>query len=357
MPLRRLFLLLMTLMLTLALALTFFTSRRTTLKAFDDVERRFFIQDISRVQNRLDEELRVLHNYAADWGAWDSLCSFVERGGGLRFDDMFDGPTMLASGMEVLLIFDTERRPLLSFFEGKFFVAEQRLPNSLANGVENVLPSLAERSLDGAFSEMLVLGDATYLFGVSPVLRTDRTGAPQGMLLIGRSLEKLLPEMRKSLGAAFDVLPGNFPDIPDRSAGDVRIVSGEGDDAVVWQRRGNDFSVRIDVPMLIRKRGLKAVEASLLWILFSGAGTLGLVLLLLDKVVLRRLRKLREVSERIVAGESPTLRVDEEGPEEIFALTRSFNMLLQTLHDLVMNIPDPFILADADGVITLADNV
>ena len=355
MPLRRLFLFLMMLLPALVLVLTSFTSQRTTLKAFDDVERRFFIQDMARVQNRLDEELRVLRNSAADWGARDSLRASVEEGRGHRFDELFDGPTMLASGMEVLLIFDPERRPLLSFFEGEFF-AEQRLPDSLANGVENVIPSLMERSRDGAFAEMLPLGGAAYMFGVGPVSRTDRTGPPQGMLLIGRSLGKLLPEMRKSLGTEFDVLPGRPADVPDRSAGDVLILSGDGDGAVVWQGRGNEFSVRIDAPGLIRQRGLEAVEASRLWIPLTCAGTLGLLLLLLDRVILRRLRKLREVSERIVAGESLTLRVDEEGPEEIFALSRSFNVLLRTLHDLVMNIPDPFILADADGVITLAND-
>ena len=355
MPLRRLFLLLMMLLLALVFALTSFTSERTTLKAFDDVERRFFIQKMERVQNRLDEELRVLRNYAADWGAWDSMYSFVEKGCSLRFDDLFDGPTMFAAGMEVFVIFDTERRLLLSFFEGER-TAERKLPDHFSKNLKDAVPSLMQRSLDGAFVEILLLGDTVYLFGASPVLRTDRTGPTQGMLLIGRALGNLLPEMRESLGTKFDVLPGRAADVPDRSTGDVRILSGEGDGATVWQGRGNEFSVRIHAPRIIYQRGLKAVETSRLWILLTGAGILGLVLLLLDRVILHRLRKLREVSERIVAGESLALRVTEEGPEEIFALSRSFNVLLQTLHDLVLNIPDPFILADADGAITLAND-
>ncbi len=351
MSLRGLFFLLMMLLLAILLALTSFTSQRTMLKAFDDMERRFFIQDMARVQNRLDEELRVLRNDAANWGAWDSMYSFVEKGGGLRFDV----PPTPDAGRELFVIFDIERHLLFSCFEGKCF-AEQRLPDSLANGVENVIPSLMERSFDGAFAEILLLGGAAYMFGVGPVLRTDRTGPPQGMLLFGRSLEKLLPEMRKSLGTEFDVLPVRAAGVPDRSAGDVLIASGDGDGAAVWQGRGNDFSVRIDASGFIHRRGLEAVEASRLWIPLTGAGILGLLLFLLDRVILRRLRKLREVSERIVAGESLALRVDEEGPEEIFALSRSFNVLLRTLQDLVMNIPDPFILADADGVITLAND-
>ena len=351
MSLRGLFFLLMMLLLAILLALTSFTSQRTMLKAFDDMERRFFIQDMARVQNRLDEELRVLRNDAANWGAWDSMYSFVEKGGGLRFDV----PPTPDAGRELFVIFDIERHLLFSCFEGKCF-AEQPLPDHVSKNLKNAVPSLMERSFDGAFAEILLLGGAAYMFGVGPVLRTDRTGPPQGMLLFGRSLEKLLPEMRKSLGTEFDVLPGRPADVPDRSAGDVLILSGDGDGAAVWQGRGNEFSVRIDAPGFIHRRGLEAVEASRLWIPLTGAGILGLLLLLLDRVILRRLRKLREVSERIVAGESLTLRVDEEGPEEIFALSRSFNVLLRTLQDLVMNIPDPFILADADGVITLAND-
>ncbi len=355
MPLRRLFMLLMMLMLALVLVLTSFTSRRTTLKAFDDVERRFFIQDMARVQNRLDEELRILRNYAADWGAWDDVYFFMEKENRLGLGEMFDGPTLLAAGMELFLLFDTERRPLLSCIEGEC-VLERQLPDHLAKELDDVVPSLMERSLDGAFGEILALGDAVYMFGVGPVLMTNRTGPPRGLLLVGTSLGKLLPGMRESLGTRFDVLPGHSADVPDRSIGEIRIVSGEGEDAIVWQGRGDGISIRIDVPRVIHQRGLEAVEASRLWILLTGAGILGLVLLLLDRVILRRLRKLREVSERIVGGESITLRADEEGRDEIFALSRSFNMLLQTLHDLVMNIPDPFILADADGVITLAND-
>ena len=351
MSLRGLFFLLMMLLLAILLALTSFTSQRTMLKAFDDMERRFFIQDMARVQNRLDEELRVLRNDAANWGAWDSMYSFVEKGGGLRFDV----PPTPDAGRELFVIFDIERRLHFSCFEGECF-AEQPLPDHVSKNLKNAVPSLMERSFDGAFAEILLLGGAAYMFGVGPVLRTDRTGPPQGMLLFGRSLEKLLPEMRKSLGTEFDVLPVRVAGVPDRSAGDVLIASGDGDGAAVWQGRGNDFSVRIDAPGFIHRRGLEAVEASRLWIPLTGAGILGLLLLLLDRVILRRLRKLREVSERIVAGESLTLRVDEEGPEEIFALSRSFNVLLRTLQDLVMNIPDPFILADADGVITLAND-
>ena len=355
MSLRRLFLILMMLMLALILVLTSFTSQRTTLKAFDEVERRFFIQDMARVQNRLDEELRVLRNYAADWGAWDSMYFFMNEDSRLSFDQLLDGTTLRAAGVEMLALFDTDRRTLLSCIAGECG-EEERFPDHLAKALEDAAPSLVERSVEGAFDIMLTFGDTVYLLGISPVLMTNRTGPPRGMLLVGTALERLLPEMRKSLGTQFDVLPGRTGDVPDRSAGDVLIISGEGDGATVWQGRGEGISVRIHAPRLIYQRGLEAVETSRLWILLTGTGILGLVLFLLDRVILRRLRKLREVSERIVSGESIALRADEEGRDEIFALSRSFNMLLQTLHDLVMNIPDPFILADANGAITLAND-
>lgn len=42
------------------------TSNYLALKAFEGVERRFFEQDMARVQSRLDEELRIVGRYAFD---------------------------------------------------------------------------------------------------------------------------------------------------------------------------------------------------------------------------------------------------------------------------------------------------
>lgn len=55
------------------------TSNHLTMKAFSEVERRFFEQDMRRVQSRLDAEYHTVGRYALDWGAWDSMYFFMEK--------------------------------------------------------------------------------------------------------------------------------------------------------------------------------------------------------------------------------------------------------------------------------------
>ncbi|NCC58520.1 MAG: hypothetical protein EOM17_12950 [Synergistales bacterium] len=78
MPLRKkIFLYILTTVLFLLFVMSV-TSNYLTERAFLDVERRFFEQDMARVQNRLDQELRIVGRYAFDWGAWDSMYYFME---------------------------------------------------------------------------------------------------------------------------------------------------------------------------------------------------------------------------------------------------------------------------------------
>ncbi len=353
MPLRKKFFLSAMVTLTLVLLLSGVTSNHTTMKAFRNVERQFFRQDMARVQNRLDAELQILRHYAADWGAWDSMYFFMEAPNPLRFDEIIDGASLRALDIDLVVLFDETPRPVVAFAVGPHGDAEP-LSKPMLDALERQAALLAERAREGAFDYVLAMEQGVFLVGVSPVLTTNRTGPPRGLMLLGAFMVNRLPAMRTALGTDFDVLPLPSADLPERSSGDVALVPGESGEALVWQRRGN-AAVRIAAPRTIYDKGRDAVAASYFWVVLGGVGILAVVTLLLEHFVLARIKRLRTISDAIAAEGLIRVRVPLEGNDEITSLSRSFNSLLHTLENLVIDIPDALFLVDAQGAIVLTN--
>jgi diguanylate cyclase (GGDEF)-like protein/PAS domain S-box-containing protein len=353
MPLRLKFFLSVVLTLTLVLLMAGFTSNYTTMQAFRNVERRFFQQDMARVQNRLDTELQMLHHYAADWGAWDSMYFFMDRKERVRFDEMIDSASLRALDVDLLALFDTNLLPVVAYTVGPEG-EEEALPPALLEDLRRQAPLLSDRASEGAFDDILITGDGAFLAGVSPVLTTYRTGPSRGLLIVGALLEKRLPLMRGSLGTQFDILPLSEDAAPGRSSEDIRIAPNESGGASVWQARGSAV-IRIDSPRTIYEKGRDAVMASYLWILLAGMGILIVVTLLLETFVLARLKRLQKISDKIAAEGMIEARVPVEGKDEITSLSRSYNTLLHTLENLLMDIPDAFFLVDPEGAIVMSN--
>ena len=339
--------------LTLVLLLSGATSNRTAMRAFRNVERQFFRQDMARVQNRLDAELAMLRHHAADWGARDGMYFFLEAPDPLRFHEIIDGASLRALDIDLVVLFDEKLHPAVAFMIGPYGDAEP-LSAPLLDALGRQALLLSERAREGAFDDVLAMEQGVFLVGVSPVLTTSRTGPPRGLMLLGAFMANRLPAMRTALGTDFDVLPPPSAGLPERSSGDVALVPGESGEVLVWQRRGS-AAVRIAAPRTIYEKGRDAVAASFFWVLLGGAGILAVVTLLLERFVLARINRLRAIADTIAAEGLIRVRVPLEGNDEITSLSRSFNSLLHTLENLVIDIPDALFLVDAQGAIVLTN--
>ncbi len=353
MLLRKKFFLSVVLTLTMVLLMAAFTSNYTTMQAFRNVERRFFQQDMARVQNRLDTELQMLRHFAADWGAWDNMYFFLDRKDRTRFDEMIDSASLRALDVDLLALFDKDLLPVVAFTVGPEG-EEEALSPALLDDLRVRLPGLTERSSGGAFDDIFITGDDVFLAGVSSVLTTYRTGPSRGLLIVGALLRNRISGMRESLGTQFYILPPAGDEPPERSSGDIRIEPNENGGASVWQGRGSAV-IRIDSPRTIYEKGRDAVMASYLWILLAGMGILVVVTLLLENFVLARLKRLQKTTDKIAAEGMIETRVPVEGKDEITSLSRSYNTLLHTLENLLMDIPDALFLVDAEGTIVMTN--
>ena len=102
-------------LLSLSLLMSFTTNHRT-IRAFENVERRFFEQDMFLLQKYIDEEVKRLSNYVSDWGAWDSMYAFMEARDVSRFDELLNGASLRALDIDFLAVLDEERNVVVGYF-------------------------------------------------------------------------------------------------------------------------------------------------------------------------------------------------------------------------------------------------
>jgi diguanylate cyclase (GGDEF)-like protein/PAS domain S-box-containing protein len=335
------------------------TSQYLAMKAFEDVERRFFGQDMARVHSRLDEELRLVGRYAFDWGAWDSMYFFLEKKDPSRFREMLDPLSLRALDLDILAVVDTGLSPVIAYSVSETG-EEKPLSSEFLAGLKAMAPDLLEAASEGSLQDILSIGGDLYLAGVSPILLTNRTGPPRGFLLTGSALKRQIPKISSSLGTDFSVAPVSAED-SSPSPGEVTIITEDPKTATVRRPWPKTFTpaapleVRFTRPRDIYIEGRRAIFHSYLWIFLSGGGILVVVMILMDSLVLRRLDGLRSVSDRIVSDGGIGLRVPVSGSDEIAALSSSFNTLLDTLENLVGDIPDPLFICDPEGRILIAN--
>lgn len=337
------------------------SSNLMTMKAFRQVEQRFFEQDMARVQTRLDEKLRLIGRYARDWGAWDDMYFFMEDRDPALFDFLLDSRTLGALGLDMVVLLDTQPSPS----PVGYGVSDRNEPLPLAtfflDDLAKLTPALRDKALEGPFEEILCLGGELYLTGISPILMTNRTGPARGLLLTGSRLKRQKGGLAASLQTDFELLPPEGGATPDRLSGTVSVKADAEGTALVDQLRNRSLDgvepllVRIRAPRTIYNEGIRAVVGSFLWIAVSVAVILLVVMALLNSLVLRRLGSLREVADRIVTLGGFDLRVPLKGDDEITTLSASFNTLLNTLDNLIADIPDALFLAERDCTILHAN--
>ena len=102
-------------LLSLSLLISFTTNHRT-IRAFENVERRFFEQDMFLLQKYIDEEVKRLSNYVSDWGAWDSMYAFMEARDVSRFDELLNGASLRALDIDFLAVLDEEKNVVVGYF-------------------------------------------------------------------------------------------------------------------------------------------------------------------------------------------------------------------------------------------------
>ncbi|MFA4876341.1 MAG: CHASE4 domain-containing protein [Methanoregula sp.] len=323
------------------------------LASYGALEEQYIAQDLDQAVNKINDELTTMSNIASDWGPWDDTVEFVHG----------NDPNYLHSNLQpygfgnldlnLIVITNTKGNVI---FSGSYDLQNQTMvpvPAAFAGPLDLKNPLMNMSDPHHVTSGILMLPEAPLLVVSQPVMYSNFSGQPHGVVIMGRYLNReeiaRLGELtRPSLtftriedtGISASLLsriretpsgPGLIePQNGDLIAGYSAIKDIYGNDALI---------LGITESRDIYHQGITTTLQVILIILAAGL-FIGLgVIFLLDRAVLSRLRSLADQVNTIGKSGTSKSHVEIAGDDELSGLAKEIDHMLGTLektHDGLM---------------------
>jgi HAMP domain-containing protein len=221
------------------------------------------------------------------------------------------------------------------------------VPQSLEQHISVGSLLLNHPAIRSTINGILVLPDQPMFISSWPVLTNEGEGPIQGSLIMGRYLDDLvikrittITQLKVTAHLLNDPkLPGDYQKaIASLSEGTPIFVQPLNTTDVGGYALLNDIYgtpslvIRVDTPRAIYAQGIAIMNSFFIVLLVIGLTSVGITLLLVEKVVLFRLNKLRMSVKTIGLHKDLAARVEEpRGNDEVSELTHAINGMLEQL--------------------------
>ena len=301
---------------------------RVLMPSFAELERDDARTAMRRINYALDLTLDRLALSAADWGNWSDTYRYVadHNPAYVRANATTIGLKQLQ--VNAMLVVDADGNVVMS--SALDLNSDQPLEIDFA----------ARRALPADFPWRANLRDARPARGFlqtnrgimmitgAPVLDGNGAGPQRGMVILGRLLSAA--EITR-IGAQAQAL------LSIASADDARVAGQmtETDQLTQVFRALNDvygrplIALRVDVPRRITQQGHSAIAYASACLVGAAIAVLALLILVLNRVVLRPLAHVTRHAVAIGEGTDLTARLDFPGTDEIAQLAREFDRMVE----------------------------
>jgi PAS domain S-box-containing protein len=304
---------------------------------FDELETAAARRNIDRAVNALDREVAELDTLIIDWAYWDDTYDFLQTRNPAYLQSNLPGETLPALAVNAFVLLDLDGQAVVTRGADSDGAPTAVPPQLIAAVGLEQLPPAGE--LDNWRSSGVALVDGEpWLFAARPVLRTNETGPARGLLIMGRRVDDTLvaslsdqTRLQVSIGTSVaEDLPPGSDDGPsfEPVAGNLLVAYTE-----VPTANGGPIIVRVDLPRDIAAEGRRVTRNVTLTILGAGL-LLGVVtFVLLDTIVVRRMRVLGAGVRQVAAGGDLSGRVPAFGHDEVGQLAQDINHTLAALEE------------------------
>ena len=326
-------------------AVGFLALRQLSTGAFEDLEARQVAQDADRIRIGLDGQARLLTVFGATNAVWDDTYRDVADADVAAFDEDFPaGDQHDLNDLDGVLGVGPGGRLVVGGLAGAGADRYAAPPAELTD------PALLGRLYDPAGDPAtarcgVVTAGAAYLFCGLGVFPSSGEGAPSGGLVL---LKRLTPERMAALGADINLATAVVP--AERAGGVAQpsVASMVGTVAVQTRVLDDDrIALNASIPTVnggtlvlesVRARPIHAAATGTAGRLFAFMAVATVLLMVLmswssRRAVRRRVRPLRETTERIVGSGDYTLRVGAPGADDIAVLGQTIDAMLDTIGD------------------------
>ncbi|OJF13676.1 methyl-accepting chemotaxis protein [Couchioplanes caeruleus] len=320
----------------------FLLLRNVATSAFDGLEARQVAQDADRMRIGLDTQARLLITFGATNAVWDNAYQDVAKEDAETFaEDFYSDPADSGGNYDGVLGVSRDGRLVTGgtlSADGFQRPAAQLIDPAVLSGLYD------PEGEAGSARCGVVAADVMYLFCGLPVYPSSGEGKSSGGLVI---IQRLGAERMAQFGKEIN-LPTTVAEQPRGDAVTQSLPSLVGTlDVGTTVLSGDSIALHASIATVDGKRLVlesvqgrpihaAATSTAVKLFAFIAVATLLIVVLVAwsgRRAVSRRVRPLRQTTEQIVASGDYELRVDATGSDDIAALGRTIDAMLDTIAD------------------------
>jgi len=326
------------------LGLTYASSKLFLIRSFIKLEQEHTNQDLSRVDQALDQNNYALYTFTSDWAHWDDLYSFMQGkmpqfvpgnmnmtayiNSTINFITFWTLPGQLVLGTAI----DTDNSSLTSYPPGleKFIY-----PGSML---------LDRKDVRNEIRGYILLPKGVFMIASASITNGDKNMPPIGAMINGRFLSaKILQKIEETTKLSLKIIPATMLDKNSRLAKIFETISNNKNGHIsenINEKTLNGYTVIRDIynkPIAmfevtearsIYLTGIEAIRYYLISFVILGIAFSALMLWLLRVLIIKRLEKLNHDVADISATNALSRRVDATGKDELSIVSGEINRML-----------------------------
>ncbi len=310
------------------------------------LEEQYSQKDLSQAVNKLNEEFLTLSAIVSDWGPWDDTYNFV-NGEDPEYLRSNLQPTAFDNlNMNLIVIANARGEPVYSGAYDPMNRTMVPVPAFFSGTLDPANPLMNMSDPRHITAGILMLSGHPIIIASQPVTRSDFSGPPRGVMIMGRYLDK--PEIARLAGLTSSGLAFKNIDDPSVSPDLVReVLQNEGTapgvilpqdedqitgTALIRDIYGNGaLLLQITEPRDIYHQGKNTTMQVLFMLLFTGMFIGIISIFLMDCFLFARLGSLALQVHSIGRGKDLEKRVKIDGDDELSGLAAEINRMLDTL--------------------------
>ena len=290
------------------------------LPSFAELERSDAQTSMRRIGYAVDRSLEGLALTAADWSDWGELFQFMQNRN-QSFVNTYTTPVaMTPLKVNMLLVVDLSGEIIISYARD----LESGAPLDLDLAERSTLPDLFSQRNSG----LMRTNQGIMMIAAAPVLDGSGSGRSVGKVVMGRLLT---PAQLRQIGTQAQA---SLAMVDTRALGPQAQVVETGAITQVYRTfAGLDgkplMTLRVEVPREISARGKRAVMYASVYLMIAAIVTLILLLVILNRVVLSPIARMTRHAVAVGEGTDLTARLNFTGADELTALAREFDRMME----------------------------
>jgi len=318
-------------------------SNTTLLASYKKLEMREVTQTVDQMQLAMTNQYSALNDKLTDWASWDDTYNFVENNNSAYIASNLTPDSLSTFGENFLLFYNSTGNLVYGMGLNLTSATKIPIPTSHLNLISQNRSIWDFQEVDSNFTGLAVLPEGPILLASQPILTSEGQGPIHGALIFARYfdsqyLASLSTIMRLPLTATlFSDWDSSFSSDPPTTISPQIYIRPDNSDSISGYYVMDDFNGHPALVLgttMIRttyQQGLAAVNYIELTVGAASVIFSVTVLVLVERTVISRLRRLDSDVISIPADKNLSTKVLASGNDEITSLATSINTMVEEI--------------------------